>query len=772
MSIGWLRIMNIQKLKINSNVIRLPRLSDIVPCALLFLASRGSVIGMYPFGIAMFCSVFSKPVAYLGILMLISAGFSSGLGIWIVKYILGSVLFWLYTRIKEDYRENTVMSSLISGFCLFFGGVLLMIYYPTGMYDFLVICIESLLCAFFYVVFEKASAVFIYSKTPHSEQELISAALCLGIFITGISDINLPFGINLGSLITALTVMSIALHENLAIAGCGGLAAGFICSMNSMAAVTLMGFYGICAIFGNLLSTFKKYGVALGFLGGAAVTLLYIGNSFEVPVSISEVVLSVLIFTILPEKFHSKIGRFFKRTLHNDIVPAEVRMKEYLSSRLYKASRAFHELKENFLESSEKRLKLYNKDICTVFDEVAQRVCRSCPNMGKCWGENYSDSYRIVFSILETMENQGFCSLNNAPEKFLSMCKNPQGFLIEFSHVYELYKNEVIERGRNKSCRDLLLEQYDEISFLFNEMAEEIAGGFCFLPDIEQKISEELERLQITAREISVIEAGNGSVEVYLCTNRNVNQKLISEMLSNIMKIPMGYIGKSNSSMKFTVKGAYDVEMASKQQTKTGSAINGDSLICFQSTDYKYYVILCDGMGSGKEANSESRLAATLLEEFLRAGFTPKMALNMINSALALKQDSEIFSSVDMLVIDLLSGQAEFYKIGGSKSFVWHEGQVDTVFSDTLPIGMLEQVQIYGINKRVTDGDVIIMMSDGVSEITPGFLSGDRVAKLLDKNDTDMDELSQMILNMALKKKYNRAEDDMTVVAVKVNTID
>ena len=258
--------MNIPKLnnKFNSekNVIRLPKGTDIFPCFLLFLAGRASIMGMYPFGLAMFCAAFRKNVSYLGILTLIISGLSSGSGLWTYKYVLGAILFWLYTRISTDYRKNAVLSSLLSAACLFLGGLILTLYYPTGLYDFFVICIESVLCAFFYVVFDKASMLLTYSREGCGEQELISGALCVGIFITGVSDIFLPLNLNLASILTIYAIMSIAMHENLAVAGCGGLAAGFICSMSNSAAITLMGFYGICAIGANLLKSFKKYGVA------------------------------------------------------------------------------------------------------------------------------------------------------------------------------------------------------------------------------------------------------------------------------------------------------------------------------------------------------------------------------------------------------------------------------------------------------------------------------------------------------------------------------
>ena len=766
--------MNIPKLnnKLNSKrqVIRLPKLTDAFPCFILFLAGRASIMGMYPFGTALFCSIFQKNVSYLGILTLVVSGLSSGCGLWTYKYVLGSILFWLYTRINTDYKKNSITSSLLSALCLFSGGVILTLYYPTGVYDFFVICVESVLCAFFYVVFEKASLLLTYSREGCGEQELISAALSLGILITGVSDITLPLGLNLASVLTIYVVMSIALHENLAVSGCGGLSAGFICSMSSPYAISLMGFYGICGIFANLLKSFKKYGIALGFLAGTAISLMYIGNSFLIPISVPEVILSILIFILTPEKIHAKIGIFINRTLHPEIIPESVRMREYLSDKLHHASDIFKTLKTVVKNSSDRRLKFFNRDMCTIFDEVTNRVCRKCSDCGRCWEDSGTNSYRIIFSLLEIMETQGFCSRKNASEEFLSLCSVPDVFLSEFSHVYELYKTDIITLGKNKSSRDLLLMQYDELADFFENLAAEMNVGFNFLPETEKRVAQELTDSKIPVHDVKIIENARGVDEIYVTSQKNISEQLLEEKISKTLNLPIGFTEKlSANTFLFSPRGAYTAEVYTHQTPKDGQAVNGDVISSFSIGNTKQYVIICDGMGYGYLAAKESRTVCEILEIFLKSGFSPKMALNMINSTMVLKSDNEIFSSVDLLCIDLLSGVADFYKIGASKSFFYHEGICETIFSDTLPVGIMPETHVSMTSKRVDDGDIIFMMSDGVSDASPGYLSGERLIKIIEKDYDDIESISKMIIHAVLKKKCSKAIDDMTLAAIKIN---
>ncbi len=75
-------------------------------------------------------------------------------------------------------------------------------------------------------------------------------------------------------------------------------------------------------------------------------------------------------------------------------------------------------------------------------------------------------------------------------------------------------------------------------------------------------------------------------------------------------------------------------------------------------------------MGAGDFAERQSNSLAKLLESFLRSGISPQTALRLVCPAFALRSDGEAFASVDLLCIDLYSGNAEFYKCGAAPSYV------------------------------------------------------------------------------------------------------
>lgn len=104
---------------------------------------------------------------------------------------------------------------------------------------------------------------------------------------------------------------------------------------------------------------------------------------------------------------------------------------------------------------------------------------------------------------------------------------------------------------------------------------------------------------------------------------------------------------------------------------KDGETVSGDAGTYFKRSDGTLYVLLCDGMGSGPQANRESTLALRLLEQFLQAGVDTEHALVTLSSALALRgEEAGGFTTIDLLQVDLFSGDGVVFKLGAAPTYV------------------------------------------------------------------------------------------------------
>ena len=150
---------------------------------------------------------------------------------------------------------------------------------------------------------------------------------------------------------------------------------------------------------------------------------------------------------------------------------------------------------------------------------------------------------------------------------------------------------------------------------------------------------------------------------------------------------------------------------------KDGETVSGDTGAWFKHDDGSLYVLLCDGMGSGPEAGRESALAIRLLEQFLRAGVEPERALQTVAAALGLRNEEEGgFTTIDLLRVDLFTGEAGIYKYGAAPTYIKKGTQVSRVAGSSLPAGLSGDPGSPDVAKLTLEaGDCVLLLSDGVA---------------------------------------------------------
>ena len=116
-------------------------------------------------------------------------------------------------------------------------------------------------------------------------------------------------------------------------------------------------------------------------------------------------------------------------------------------------------------------------------------------------------------------------------------------------------------------------------------------------------------------------------------------------------------------------------------------------------------------MGSGIEAFKESEIVVELLEQFLESGFSQETAARMVNSALLLKGREGMFSTVDICAVDLYTGICDFLKAGASSTFIKRDHWVESIASENLAAGLVQQLDFDTASRKLYHGDYLIMMT-------------------------------------------------------------
>ena len=155
-------------------------------------------------------------------------------------------------------------------------------------------------------------------------------------------------------------------------------------------------------------------------------------------------------------------------------------------------------------------------------------------------------------------------------------------------------------------------------------------------------------------------------------------------------------------------------------------ASNGDKCLWFAAPGHRYYVLLCDGMGTGEGAAFESRIACNLLRRLLVAGFPAKYALRSFNSLCVLRHSAGAVT-VDLAEADLQTGRATLYKWGAAPSWLLTDTGAERIGREGLPPGLsLEETQETVDRFSLQQGTPLVLLSDGVDGYSAvGGLEGD-----------------------------------------------
>ncbi|MCX7749362.1 MAG: SpoIIE family protein phosphatase, partial [Clostridia bacterium] len=215
---------------------------------------------------------------------------------------------------------------------------------------------------------------------------------------------------------------------------------------------------------------------------------------------------------------------------------------------------------------------------------------------------------------------------------------------------------------------------------------------------------------------------------------------------------------------------AYRVTTGIARLSKYDGMVSGDNYTFMSTGDGKYILALSDGMGSGQKAATQSRATISLLEQFMESGFDKDIAVKLINSIFVLKSSDETFSTIDLSVIDLFSGEVEFVKIGAVSTFIKRDDSVDLIKSVSLPVGILSNVELELVHKKVKSGDFIIMMTDGVVDSFKGYedAEGELRALINGIRSRNPQEIADLIMDEAYKNCNSVPIDDMTVLVAKI----
>lgn len=186
---------------------------------------------------------------------------------------------------------------------------------------------------------------------------------------------------------------------------------------------------------------------------------------------------------------------------------------------------------------------------------------------------------------------------------------------------------------------------------------------------------------------------------------------------------------------------------------------NADRCCWFAGTEDKYYVVLCDGMGTGLGAAEEAVEAMSMIRRLLTAGFPAEYALRSLNSLCALRSRAGA-ATVDVAELDLVSGKAAVYKWGSAPSWLLSPLGTKKIGTATPPPGLSIRSGRETVEKlSLRRGETLVLLSDGVG-------GEDAFASLRIGSAMPLGEVAAEILELSSLENG----DDATVAVIRLAT--
>ena len=478
-----------------------------------------------------------------------------------------------------------------------------------------------------------------------------------------------------------------------------------------------------------------------------------------------ELVLAVGAYVIIPKKFVIAVGAFLQPLRGGS---GESGLRRYVAARVGGVAHAYQQLHDTASQAASTAEN--DADVAKVFDRAADRVCCRCKLQQECWTRRALDTFNVMNDVTRRIHARGRLLPEDFPPYFRDRCVH----LHEYTEVvngelrlraYRQRMQEMLQENRT-----VLWEQYADFAQVLTNVSRELDSSYGADPLAEQRLIRWLRTIGVEA-DAAVFRESTGRLRVTI-DSRYLRPLLeLPDFLDKLsatlgVRLCMPENAARDDSLLLLEAEPLAVSVGIASMRKKGETVSGDRGTYFKTDAGQLCVILSDGMGCGETAADGSISTVSMLEEFLRSGVSPALAMKLLNSAMLLRDGENWgYATVDLMCMNLFTGEADFYKYGAAPTYVKSGGALKKLRCTSFAPG-LEQESGKApdeLHMHLKPGSVAVIASDGV--VSDGH--DDWLRRLLsDSDDGDMKTLAGSVVRAAIRE-YGRS-DDMTALALKV----
>ncbi len=743
-----------------------------------FLWSRGEILSLlHPMGMIYLSAFFGTGNIFWGILSGTALGMIGNGDIWkSIGMLLAAVLLEL-TLGRNVSKEETGKKAVFGAFAVLLGGL----FYAVGQgglrFYFVIAAVESALTLGISLILQKGMAAWADRRnTPvFSREETLAVFLLFGGSLAGAANIGIPFlqG-RIFPFLAAFCLLYAAWKDGIGGGAAAGVLVGFLLYVCGSGDLPLLTVFAVGGLLAGCLRELGRFAAAVAFWLTGALFLFYVEQSFLELRWLFWMGAGCLFFALLPMKLLERAGGLWEQQGTKDRYAA---MQEAAEERLLGFSHAFQAMAKTFRKTEQKG----KKEISSLVDIIAKRVCQNCGMAQYCWQEEVYRTYSMTFSALSCCDTGKKIEVEQMPDWFLELCPRSASYVSAIGEVYSEYRHDLLWTERLRECRELVGQQLAAVGDILAGLAGSVEPEGTLLSGKAEELEFACKKANISLCRVTVTaDKNNKGKKVVLytkdCREKGICRDKILPIVRKVMDCSMqqteGNVCHITEDglcrLTFMEEPLYHMTTASACSAAAMNQPCGDSTSFMESERGMAWLAVSDGMGMGEKASEESRTAIELLEEFAEAGFPKETAVQLINSVLLLRHAEENYATLDLCSADLYSGDAEFVKLGAAASYICRGKRLISLYTHSLPAGILEQIPVEKNHMLLKDGDLILLLTDGITDAFGG--EQETAAWLQDHflphGFANPQDAADFILQAA-KEMPKTAVDDMTVLAAR-----
>lgn len=756
----------------------LVRPADLPFNILAFLLGRVSIVGeLAPFGLA-FCAAValtSRRRAPAAAVAALAGMLSVGRFVEAGLYLLAMLVYAkLADRLSRQQRKLQAVPLYVFA-AVVFGGGLAVLWHQAPLYGLLLVVFDAALCVVLTYIF--AAALPLVDGRPDraaGSETVMCLVVMLAAAAAGLGDLAVA-GFSLRNIASSLVILLLAFAGGAGLGAAAGVAVGMVAGLADGSAALLIGLYGVAGLLAATFRSLGKLAVIAGFLLGGAIAVLEFAQPVELTKVLAEGAVAAVAFAAVPVEWLRVWRRGLKEKAAEDRAAPPA---HEAAAKLARVADIFAGLAAVLGRRAVQNGALVrDEETNRLLAAAGEKVCGSCRRRAACWEQ---DRQRTVQALQAALAAADKARLTSAalPEPLKERCERGRELAETVNFAAERNRTLSFWDKKAAEARLLAAEQLRAVGAIIRNLAGEVSRDEAAGSALAAALTEQAAAGGCPL-ESAGLECGDGRRLVMVTKQPCQGRR---ECLNTVLPLAATLLGE-RLTLEAECGDAGRRELcrltmapADRYRVTTGLAcaakekVSGDTAAVLPLPGGQVAMVLSDGMGTGSRAAGDSAATVRFLERLLTAGFAVDVAVKTVNSLLLLKLPEESFTTVDMAVIDTAAGEAEFLKVGAAPSFVKRVREVATIKSSSLPVGIMQQVEIEPVRWLLAPGDIIVMVSDGVVEVPGRGLEREAwVANFLRRlPDGDPQELAERILHEAVALSGTSRRDDMTVLVARV----